>query len=112
MEGLRKSRLALMLVRTLLIAVLVADLGLLVMVLRHWQGGGFEGVKAWIIHTHASFGGNRWERPVDQLVRESYQEFATVITVLIVATSLLLLGERRARRISKSAPGPSAATKR
>ncbi len=111
MEGFRKSRLALMLLRTLLIAVLVADVGLLAMIFQHWQSGGLEGLKAWIIHTHASFGGDRWEKPVEQLVRESYQEFAGVVALLIVATGGLLFGERRVTKISKAA-GPSAATTR
>ena len=40
MERLRKSRLALLLLRILLIAVLLIDAGLVAMIFQHWHSGG------------------------------------------------------------------------
>jgi hypothetical protein len=112
MERFGKSRFALMLLRMVLIVVLVIDVSLLTMIFQHWYSGGFEGVKAWIVHMHASFGGQRWEKPVDRLVRESYKEFASAVAFLIAATAVLLLGERRVTRMSKPPDGSSAGTTR
>ena len=112
MERLRKSRLALLLLRILLIAVLLIDAGLVAMIFQHWHSGGVEGVKAWIVHTHATFEAQRWEMPVEQLVRDSYREFAWAVGFLFAVTAILLFGERRASRLSKLPGGSSIATTR
>lgn len=112
MEGLRKSRLVLVLLRILLIAVLVTDAGLVTMIFQHWHSGGIEGVKAWIVHMHATFETHRWEMPVEQLVRDSYKEFASAVGFLVAVTAILLFGERRVSRLSRLPGGSSTATTR
>jgi hypothetical protein len=110
MERFRKSRLALLLIRILLIAVLFADAGLVTMIFQHLYSGGIEGVKAWIVHTHATFETHRWEMPVEQLARDSYKQFASAVGFLVVVTATLLFGERRVSRLSKLPGGSSTAT--
>ena len=106
MERLRKSRLALVVLRILLVAVLFLDAGFVAMIFQHWHSGGVEGVKAWIVHVHATFLPDRWEIPIEQLVRDSYREFAALVAVLVAATAILCFGERRISRLSKL-PGNS-----
>lgn len=106
MERLRKSRLALVVLRILLVSVLFVDAGFIAMIFQHWHSGGVEGVKAWIVHVHATFLPNRWEVPIEQLVRDSYREFSGLVAVLAAATAILCFGERRMSRLPK-VPGGS-----
>jgi len=108
-----KSRLLLispLLLRLCAAVVVACDLALLGMVAYHWYNGGVGGLKSWIIHTHATFEPRRWEIPVDQLVRDSYREFAVLVCFLFALTVVLIICERRITKLSKTTGGSSQAT--
>lgn len=87
-----------MAVRSLLVVPLFVDAVMLAMVMYHLSTGGIEGMKVWIIHTHAIFG-HSFDKSFNEVaIRDSYRAFSSIVMVLLLVTSLLLAADIELRK--------------
>ncbi len=86
------------LVRSLLVLSIAADLAVASMVAYHWQRGGSHGVMAWITHMHLAYG-RSFDRPVTEaVISRGLTEFIAVVVALSILTLGIAFSDQALRR--------------